>query len=74
MEYWYRRRPVWGQGDFNGDGRTNVLDFNVWNEHTFTSATEPGPLVEGQVPEPATLALMAVGLVVFGLRRLWRSG
>jgi hypothetical protein len=45
------------------------LDFNEWNANKFTSVTAPAPVAEGQVPEPGTLALLAVGLI--GLL-LWR--
>ena len=58
----------WTTGDFNNDGETDVRDFNVWNAHKFTSATAGAPLVEGQVPEPATIILLitgAIGLSVF---------
>jgi hypothetical protein len=60
---------TWIQGDFNNDGKTNVLDFNVWNAAKFTSASAAGPLVEGQVPEPSVLALLAAGSVGWLLLR-----
>jgi hypothetical protein len=49
-------------GDANLDTKTNVLDFNVWNENKFASATEPGRLVRGQEPEPGTLILLLAAL------------
>jgi hypothetical protein len=59
----------WAGGDFNGDGKTNVVDFNIWNENKFTSVGA-ARLVEGQVPEPGTLILLAVGLMALLLRRI----
>ena len=53
----------WGTGDFNGDGETDVRDFNVWNTAKFTWASRGAPPAEGQVPEPGTLVLLAMGLV-----------
>jgi len=58
-------------GDFNGDGATDVSDRIIWNSHRFTWATAtPGALdaMAVPIPEPATLALLALG----GLAMLWR--
>ncbi len=52
----------WATGDFNGDGTTDVRDFNIWNTNKFTSAAVGIPLAGGQVPEPSTMALLAIGL------------
>ncbi len=51
----------WSTGDFNGDGTTDVRDFNVWNTAKFTSAGA-APAPGGQVPEPSTIALLAIAL------------
>ena len=29
----YRTNTGWGSGDFNGDGSTDVSDFNIWNQN-----------------------------------------
>jgi hypothetical protein len=56
----------WTQGDFNGDGVVDFLDFQVlldyWNPGGWSVGTS-------QVPEPATLSLLALG----GLALLRRS-
>ncbi len=50
----------WTTGDFDGNGITDVRDFNVWNTAKFTSVGNGAPIVEGRVPEPAGLAMLAV--------------
>ena len=56
----------WAAGDFNGDGTVDFLDFqkilDYWNPGGWTIAAS-------QVPEPATLSLLALG----GLALLRRS-
>lgn len=39
----------WASGDFNGDGRTDVSDFNVWNSHR--QDTQPQPTLDNKVPD-----------------------
>ena len=59
-------------GDYNGDGRTDVSDRIIWNNNNFTFATAtPGPpgATRVPIPEPATLALLALGSVVLARRR-----
>ena len=59
----------WTSGDFDGNGVTDVRDFNVWNTNKFTSVGAPAP-VGGQVPEPASLALLACGALAL---LIWRK-
>ena len=58
----------WASGDFNGDGTTDVRDFNLWNANKFTDVNTPAPVAGGQVPEPSTLILLALGAVALGAR------
>jgi hypothetical protein len=63
-------------GDFDGDGDVDGRDFLVWQRGETTPALDPGLLAEwqnaynggavaavGSVPEPTTLALLALALV-----------
>ncbi|MGB2819368.1 MAG: PEP-CTERM sorting domain-containing protein, partial [Phycisphaerae bacterium] len=46
--------PDWLTGDFNFDGRADFLDYLTWKANV-------GDSVPGAIPEPATLALLALG-------------
>ncbi len=59
----------WASGDFDGNGVTDVRDFNVWNTNKFTSASAAAPEAGGQVPEPTTWAMLAIGLAALALSR-----
>ncbi|MGB2822376.1 MAG: PEP-CTERM sorting domain-containing protein, partial [Phycisphaerae bacterium] len=54
--------PDWFDGDFNFDGRVDFLDYLTWKANA-------GDAVPGAVPEPTTLAILAVGIVVLTGRR-----
>ncbi|MCA9263835.1 MAG: PD40 domain-containing protein, partial [Planctomycetales bacterium] len=68
FELWYASRfhdvTGWGTGDFDGNGLTDVADFNIWNQHRGFSAD-----VES-VPEPDTWYLICgmVGLLMMSTR------
>jgi hypothetical protein len=62
----------WTTGDFNGDGITDVRDFNQWNAAKFTTAVGPGPGINQQVPEPASLILLAVAALALATCALCR--
>jgi len=56
----------WAQGDYNGDGVVDFLDFqillNYWNPSGWNFAPS-------QTPEPATLSLLVLGAVGLVRRR-----
>lgn len=57
---------TWSSGDFNGDGRTDVQDFNILNDNR--SAGVPA----FAIPEPAGSQLLWFGALIFVLPG-WRS-
>ena len=54
-------------GDANGDTNVDGLDYNEWVK-TFGNAS-PGSGGGGAVPEPASLAMLLIGLAAFAARR-----
>ncbi len=54
--------PGWGGADFNGDGVTDGGDYTIWADFYGTGGG-------GAIPEPATLALLAVGWLAVLKRR-----
>ena len=61
---------TWEDGDFDGDQDVDRSDFLLLRDHLGkTSGGAPAPTGGGEVPEPATLALCAVGGLVLLRRR-----
>ena len=57
--------PTWSQGDFNCDGKIDASDYAIW-----ANAYGPGAGGStGTVPEPCSLALLAVGGLALVRRR-----
>ena len=52
----------WALGDFDFDGTVDAADYLLWKAHV-------GSSVPGAVPEPATLAMLAVGALALAGRR-----
>jgi hypothetical protein len=64
LDHWQNTGAGWATGDFGGDGKVNFLDFQKlldnWNPIGYEGS---------QVPEPATLSLLALGGLAMLRRR-----
>jgi len=54
----------WEEGDFNGDWAVDGSDFQIWNSNKFTSYDLSSAPAATEVPEPATLSLLAFSAVL----------
>jgi hypothetical protein len=68
---WYQAGKQWFEGDFNGDGEVTTDDYVklLANWYQAFDDTMPSPAPGGAVPEPATLALLALGFGALLRRR-----
>ncbi len=62
LSHWANDGSSWEQGDFSGDGRVDDSDLSILLSHW-----GDGPVSLAAIPEPASLALLA--LAALGLRR-----
>lgn len=58
---------TWLEGDFNGDGLVDTADYTMWAANYSTASPAGG--MPAEVPEPATMTLLAVGAVALIRRR-----
>ena len=74
---------LWTDGDWNGDGKEDLSDLQLWQENYDTVGIDEGltvrdasgdPLDMDPAPEAATLALCALGLLGFSALRRPRRG
>jgi hypothetical protein len=59
----------WGDGDFNQDNTVNSLDFTAYVSNYGVSVPAPGALEGSVVPEPASLAGVALAMMLMLRRR-----
>ncbi len=52
-----------GEGDANGDGIANAADYTIWRNQ-LGQTDGMSSLAPGQVPEPATICLLIIGMFV----------
>ncbi|WP_442485000.1 dockerin type I domain-containing protein [Aeoliella sp. SH292] len=62
-------------GDANGDGRVDYVDYLTWRKSALNDPATLASVLAGQtVPEPSTIAALAIGLALFGARRVLSRG
>ena len=68
--HWQQSTNLWEDGDFNGDGIVDDLDLTALAVNWQQGCGGGGSLAAANVPEPATLSLMAfAGVAIFRRRR-----
>jgi len=60
---WEQSGKTWYDGDFNGDGTVDGTDFGMLARNWGLTGLAPSaaPLDDASIPEPATLAMLALG-------------
>ena len=53
--------PFWNEGNFDGDGDTDITDFNL-----LATNFAPGGYSTSAIPEPSTMLLAALALILVG--------
>ncbi len=53
----------WRHGDFNGDGMVDQADYTIWRANFGSSSASGTALDQSAVPEPATFALLVLGVI-----------
>jgi hypothetical protein len=61
------------QGDLNGDGVVNFTDFRIWKNNKAPGSGAVANLLDGTVPEPASVVLLVLAIAAFSGRRITRS-
>jgi len=64
----YNQAATWETGDFNDDQFADGLDYVVWSNN-YGASIVCSPPTPGAVPEPATMALLAIGGLALIRRR-----
>jgi hypothetical protein len=55
-------------GDLNGDGNVNFVDFRIWKNNRPPGSGSVDDLLAQLVPEPSSLTLFVVGIAIVGRR------
>jgi hypothetical protein len=73
VTHWQNTGMGWQQGDFGGDGNVNEADLGDlvtnWGQSGLPPSAPPPPGAPAPIPEPASLALLAAGMVAGFLRK-----
>jgi len=54
--------PFWNEGNFDGDGDTDITDFNL-----LAANFAPSGYATSAIPEPSTMLLASLALILVGV-------